>query len=92
MKRYTGISMIYMMEHTRTMEAEKREDFWEASRRAEYVSRSIPAHSGDDPKYSPHNGANEPLILEKREQYLQVRAKVMSTTLGQRGEAGTQAR
>lgn len=71
---------------------EKSEDFWEASRRAEYVSRSIPAHSGDDPKYSPHNGANEPLILEKREQYLQVRAKVMSTTLGQRGEAGTQAR
>ena len=71
---------------------EKSEDFWEASRRAEYVSRCIPAHSGDDQKYSPHNGANEPLILEKGEQYLQVRAKVMSTTLGQRGEAGTQAR
>ena len=55
--------------------AEKSEDFWEASRRAEYISRSIPAHSRDDPKYSPHNGANEPLILERGKQYLQVRAK-----------------
>ena len=52
--------------------------------KVEYASKFKAAHSGGGPKYPPHNGANESLLLERRVQYPQVIAKVVSTTLDQR--------